>query len=335
MSERYALKAGELKQYLKLTTGMLAPTMLWGPAGVGKSAICQQVAEESGAEYIDIRAILLDPVDLRGIPYRDNGMTRWAPPNFLPPENSTGKYLIALEELPTAPPVVQAALYQLALDRRIGEYALPPGASVVACGNREIDGGVFNRFSPALASRFYHVELEADVEEWKKWAIQNGVAPQVIFFLTYRPDLLQQYDPRSKARTFPCPRTWEFVSNIVKKNGSIDPDIERSVYVGLVGESAAIEFTAFLRCWRELPHPNTVISDPKGVDIPENTSSAIALCGALYRMATESNFDEIVTFAKRLRVELGEYLVSSVIQRDKTLQHTRAYIEWASHVSDH
>ena len=52
-----------------------------------------------------------------------------------------GRWLINLEELPSAVPMVQAALYQFVLDRRCGEYELP-GAALIACGNREASGGI-------------------------------------------------------------------------------------------------------------------------------------------------------------------------------------------------
>ena len=77
-------------------------------------------------------------MDLRGIPWRDGtDRTRWAPPAFLPPSDDPGRWLINLEELPSAVPMVQAALYQLVLDRKVGEYELPEGASLIACGNCE------------------------------------------------------------------------------------------------------------------------------------------------------------------------------------------------------
>ena len=41
--------------------------------------------------------------------------------------------------------MVQAALYRLALDRKIGEYEVPEGASLIACDNRETDRGVVHR----------------------------------------------------------------------------------------------------------------------------------------------------------------------------------------------
>ena len=99
------------------------PVIVWGPPGCAKSQIAQQVAATSQRTCLDVCALLLDPVDLRGIPWRDSdGRTRWAPPAFLPPGGAKGRWLVNLEELPSAVPMVQAALYQLMLDRRCGEH---------------------------------------------------------------------------------------------------------------------------------------------------------------------------------------------------------------------
>ena len=181
-------------------------------------------------------------------------VTRWAPPAFLPPSDDTGLWLINLEELPSAVPMVQAALYQLVLDRKVGEYELPEGASLIACGNRETDRGVVHRMPTPLSNRFVHLEIRVDAEDWLAWGAANGIAPEVLFFITYEPGLLHQFDSQSKERAFPTPRSWEFASNIVKRRNGLDPSAERALFRGTVGEAAAVEFAAFLKVWRELPH---------------------------------------------------------------------------------
>ena len=142
ISADYTLRPSELAATLALLVEARQPVILWGAPGSAKSAVAQQVAADAGRQYVDVRALLLDPVDLRGIPWRDSAdRTRWAPPAFLPPTDDPGRWLINLEELPSAVPMVQAALYQLVLDRKVGEYELPEGASLIACGNRESDRG--------------------------------------------------------------------------------------------------------------------------------------------------------------------------------------------------
>ena len=92
ISADYTLRPSELAATLALLVEARQPTIVWGPPGSAKSMIAQQVAADAGREYVDVRALLLDPVDLRGIPWRDAAdRTRWAPPAFLPPSDDTGR----------------------------------------------------------------------------------------------------------------------------------------------------------------------------------------------------------------------------------------------------
>ncbi len=331
VSADYTLRPSELAATLALLVEARQPTILWGAPGCAKSALAQQTAAGAARRYVDVRALLLDPVDLRGIPWRDeDGRTRWAPPAFLPPAGDPGRWLVNLEELPSAVPMVQAALYQLVLDRKVGEYELPEGASLIACGNRESDRGVVHRMPTPLASRFVHLEIRVDVEDWLAWGAANGIAPEVLFYIQMRPDLLHVFDPQAKEKAFCCPRTWEIVSNVVNQRGNLDPAVERALFRGTVGEAAAVEFSAFLKVWRELPHPRAVIDDPENAIVPDNASALIAVCGALYRMADDITLGSIVTYAQRLRREVGEFLVGSCIRRDPDLQSSPAFIRWAA-----
>ena len=331
ISADYTLRPSELAATLKVLIDAKQPVMVRGSPGCGKSELAQQVADEGRRGYCDVRALLLDPVDVRGIPWRDSdNRTRWAAPDFLPPSDSTDLWLVNLEELPSAVPMVQAALFQLVRDRKCGEYELPEGASIMACGNREGDRGITHRMPTPLASRFVHLELKVDPSDWCEWGAANGIAPETLFFIQLRPELLDQFDPQSRDAAFACPRTWEFVSNVVKQRGSLDPAAERALFRGAVGEAAAVEFSAFLKVWRELPHPRAVIDDPDNALVPENASALIALCGSLYRMADDVNLGSIVSYAMRLRREVGEFLVGSCIRREPDLQRTDAFIRWAA-----
>ena len=331
ISADYTLRPSELAEVLALLVEARQPTMVWGGPGSGKSQLSNQTAAHLAYHYLDVRGPLLDPVDLRGIPWRDEfGRTRWAPPAFLPPTDSTEQFLINLEELPSSVPMVQVALFQLCLERRIGEYELPPGAAIIACGNREQDRSIVHRMPAPLANRFVHLEIRVDARDWLAWGAANGIAPEVLFFIELEPELLSQFDGKSKEHAFPSPRSWEFASNIVKNRNGLDAGVERALFRGTVGEAAAAEFTAFLKVWRELPHPRAVLDDPANADIPENASTLMALCGSLYRMASDVNLDAIVTYATRLRREVGESLVGACVRREPALQRSPAFIRWAA-----
>ena len=60
------MKPSELFEALHALITERVPLHIWGACGVGKSQIVAQVASDLGWQFLDIRAVQLDPVDLRG-----------------------------------------------------------------------------------------------------------------------------------------------------------------------------------------------------------------------------------------------------------------------------
>jgi MoxR-like ATPase len=175
-----------------------------GPARCGKSAVVRKTADDLKLNLVDVRATLLDPVDLRGLPRLSNDSAVWCPPAFLP---KGGEGRLFLDELAQAAPLVQAACLQLTLDRRVGEYELPEGWAVVAASNRAEDRAGTHRLISPLLNRFVHLDLEVSAGDWQAWAVSANVAPEVRAFLRYRPGLLLQFDASTNSRAFPTPRS--------------------------------------------------------------------------------------------------------------------------------
>jgi hypothetical protein len=301
------------------------PVFLWGPPGVGKSQVVAQTAASLGLPLIDIRAVLLDPVDLRGLPQIDaDGRTHWRAPAFLP---VSGQGVLFLDELNAAPPLVQAACYQLILDRALGEYRLPDGWSVIAAGNRDQDRAVTHRMPTALANRFVHLEIEPHLEDWVAWAEGAGIMPEVVAFLRFRPSLLHDFDPTRDGRAFPSPRSWAFVSAMLA--GAPDPQVELELLRGAVGDGAALELAGFLATWRELPDTDAVLADPDHAPAPSEPAAAYAICEALGRLATPEAMPALTRYAARLPVEFGVLLMRDAVRRDSRAAHTESFAAWA------
>lgn len=269
------------------------PLYLWGPPGVGKSSLVKAAAQQMDLMVADVRAVLLDPVDLRGVPSVENHTTIWAVPNFLPKE---GKGVLFLDELAQAPPLVQAACLQLTLDRRVGEYLLPDGWSIVAASNRQEDRAGAHRLISPLLNRFIHMDLEVSNEDWQAWAIE-GIAPEVRAFLNFRPALLFAFDPSltgTGARSFPTPRSWEFVSDVLD---STPAHLLHPIISGCVGEGPAAEMVGFLQVWRELPRPEEVLARPLTATVPKSPAVLFALTGSLVEHLRQEGGKVVSAFA--------------------------------------
>ncbi|VFQ45944.1 AAA family ATPase [Desulfoluna butyratoxydans] len=301
------------------------PTFLWGPPGIGKSQVVRQTADAMGLELIDIRAILLDPVDLRGIPrIGDDGTSTWCAPSFLP---RSGTGVLFLDELNAAPPLVQAACYQLVLDRRLGEYTLPEGWAIIAAGNREQDRAVTHRMPSALANRFVHIDFSVDHEEWLTWAEAHDIAPEVTSFIRFRPKLLHDFDPERADKAFPSPRSWEFVSRLM--GGGMEKSMLSELVAGTVGKGAAAEFCGYVTIRHQLPDPESILSAPNLVDVPTDPAVLFALCEMLALSADSGTMDALLTFASRLPDEFSVLLIREAARANNRIVETDGFARWA------
>jgi MoxR-like ATPase len=120
-SKEKTMKPSHLVEALVTAVPQNVPLHIWGACGVGKSQLVKQVAQHLKREFIDVRAVQLDPVDFRGLPRIKDDRTEWITPNFLP---TKGEGILFLDELTSAPPMTQAACYQLVLDRALGDYRI-------------------------------------------------------------------------------------------------------------------------------------------------------------------------------------------------------------------
>jgi MoxR-like ATPase len=264
---------------------------LWGPPGIGKSALVKQLAEELDREIVDLRLPLLDPVDLRGLPITDkeNNLAVWLPPDFLPRPGSPPGILF-LDEINAAPPAIQASAYQLILDKRVGTYKLPEDWIVIAAGNRVSDRSVAYRLPSALANRFTHLEIDPHIDEWTKWAWKNELDAYIISFLRMQPHILMQFDPRKNQTAFPSPRSWSFCSRLANLRDQ-NIVLYMNTLQGTVGDAAAQQFLAFLNFRDEIPDPKDILGG-EPYELPEQIDALYVLMGGLIRELLENINDD-------------------------------------------
>jgi MoxR-like ATPase len=324
------MRSKEITETLGALIDQKLPTFLWGAPGIGKSSVVRQIAEAKGIGFIDLRLSLMDPTDLKGIPFYENKAHQavWAPPSFLPRE---GSGILFLDELNTAAPSVQASAYQLILDRKVGEYELPDGWAIVAAGNRENDRGVVYRMPLPLANRFIHLEMDVNVDDWRAWAYRRGIDERIIGYISAKHDALFRFDPSSDAKSFATPRSWEFVHGIL--SSGMNAQLAMNAIAGAVGEESAVDFLAFAKVMHLLPDAGAILRGDEGA-VPDDLSALYVLASTLVSKVLKDPNDDVLArlldYTQTLPPEFAVLIVQDLQKNGVIMDHLDAYGEWVS-----
>ena len=299
--------------------------MLWGAPGVGKSQAIRQIGQKIEKEtnkkvsITDVRLLLFNPIDLRGIPTAnaDKTLAIWLKPQIFQMNDSADIInILFLDEISAAPQSVQAAAYQITLDRTVGEHKLPDNCIILAAGNRVTDKSVAYKMPKALANRLMHFNIETNFSSWKKWAISKGINEKVIGFLSFRQSYLMGFDATNDDLAFTTPRSWEMVSNILN---NIDNDINHMypLICGLVGNGVAIELRTWDKIYKGLPKIEDIFNG-KDVTVPKNTDSMYALISSMtiYASAHKDDLEQIansIRFAEKLPPDFSTILLKDYL----------------------
>jgi len=323
------MKASEIKQEIIDNYRLKLPVFIWGSPGIGKSALINQVSDEIKIGLVDLRVSNMDPVDLSGLPAvnKETGLTTWMVPDMLPQVERDGENgFLFLDELTSAPPLMQAGCYRLVQEGIIGDYQLPMGWVCIAAGNLSTDQAVVYKQSSALASRFGHYDMQVDVEEFIDWARLNNFNEELLAFIKYRPNLLHKMDIEDEAHSFPTPRTWEYVN---KHMPLLNSNNELNKVSAFVGKSTAIEFNAFMRIFRDLPDIEEIIKSPNTTKVSEDPAVNNATIAMLTKNVTPDNFAALMQYNDRLAPEFQATFTHNAISANEELAFTKAFIMWA------
>lgn len=326
------MKPLELVTALKAFFVRKIPVLLTGSPGIGKTEIIQSITQDIEYDLKISHPVTGDPTDYKGYPFFDQE-TKTA--SFVPFQDlndlitATKPLVYFLDDLGQATMTVQAAAMQLILGRQINGHKVSDNVIFVAATNRRGDKAGVQRLIEPLKSRFVSiVELETDVDQWVKWAIENEVDERVTSFIRFRPELLDDFKPSSNLTNTPSPRTNKHVSEILKMN--LPVEITDELIEGAAGEGYRAEFMPFIRIWTELPNVKSILLNPETAEVPEDKPNIMyALTGAIAAQASKISMDSICKYSERIPPEYSVKMIIDCIHHDPEVQKTQAFIRWS------
>lgn len=305
------------------------PVIVSGPPGIGKTQMIIALCVILGYDIVIWHPAVDDPTDYKGFPAIIDGEAVFVPFSQLNKIMQADKPLVCFfDDIGQAPPSVQKALMQVILAREINGKKISDHVRFIAATNRKEDRAGVSGILETVKSRFHTIiELIPDLDYWCKWALDAGQPIELVAFLKFRPELFNDFKPTADLTNSPIPRTIANLGDIF--NLHLDPDLELPFYAGAVGEGFAVEFLGFLKIFRTLPNPDAVVMDPDNAQIPNDSATLWALCGALAKKMTLNTVDALFKYFNRLEQEFQVLAVTMAVRECADIQQTRPYTEWS------
>ena len=234
--------------------------LIRGPHGIGKSNLVAQIASdldapegEQGLPIIDRRLAQMTEGDIIGLPELVDGVTRFAPVDWLL-RACREPVVLFLDEINRATVEVQQCAFQLVLDRELNGHKLHADTRIFCAVNASPEYQV-NEMDPALLDRFWTVDLEPTKEDWVAWASDNGVDEVMIDFINHYPAHLRHVGQIEPGKIYPTPRSYEKLDKTlslagwtpISLAGSNPPEGFYALCTGFLGTEASIAFRDFVQ----------------------------------------------------------------------------------------
>ena len=248
--------------------------LIVGESGIGKTALANKLAKENNWSLVVIDGNLLKEGEIGGLPTVESYITEDNNGNKI--EKKTTIYavhnklreideevekgntvLLFIDEINRCEHTVQQELMNLILNREINGYKLPKQVKIIAAMNpsskygSDFDYQVVD-MDAAQENRFVWLNMEPDHNVWIRWAIDTGIEPKVIEFISTFPEYLNKVNEDDVRAT---PRSYERVSKSYAVYKEQIDSIPRAVFLnvikGNVGKVIAEEFISFVESDRE------------------------------------------------------------------------------------
>ena len=232
---------------------------IWGPPGIGKSALGKKVRDllekdlNKPVGFYILDAPLLQPFDYTvAVPDHGSQTVKLYRTGFLPEK---GPAVVLVEDLPHAKPYQVIPLMQIVLEHRIGPLYFSDDVYFIITGNREEDLANVHLLPSPLYNRLVHFEMEADLDVWREWAKANQLDHRIIGFVYAYPQYFCQL-PKEGVKAWPTPRSWHILSDLIKDVE--DERMLRMLSTAAVGSATASILISWIKYFQDF-NPKEII----------------------------------------------------------------------------
>ena len=240
------------------------PVFLYGPPGIGKTAVMEQIANELNIGLVSYSMTHHTRQSAIGLPFiakktfdeKEYSVSEYTMSEILASVydyiEKTGKKegILFLDEINCVSETLAPSMLRFLQYKTFGSHEVPKGWIVVTAGNPPEYNKSVREYDIATLDRIKKIDVEASYDVWKEYAINNNIHPAILAFLDIKKNCFYSIENTPSGKRFVTARGWEDLSRIMclyeKKNLIIDAHlIEQYIQSPSVVQDFSNYYSAF------------------------------------------------------------------------------------------
>ena len=315
------------------------PVFLYGPPGIGKTAVMEQIANELNIGLVSYSMTHHTRQSAIGLPFiakktfdeKEYSVSEYTMSEILASVynyiEETGKKegILFLDEINCVSETLAPSMLRFLQYKTFGSHEVPKGWIVVTAGNPPEYNKSVREYDIATLDRIKKIDVEASYDVWKEYAVNNNVHPAILAFLDIKRDCFYSIENTPAGKRFVTARGWEDLSRIMclyeKKNLEID---ESLIEQYIQSPAVAQDFSNYYSAFRKLKDifntekilngdfDNTLIEEIKSLGISEK----LGLINILSDCITLKSKD-VITESNSIKETLKLLKEKEIVQEEK------------------
>ena len=206
------------------------PVFLMGAPGIGKTAIMEQIAQELQIGLVSYSMTHHTRQSALGLPFivqKNYGGEEYSVSEYTMSEIIASVYdimeqtdvtegILFLDEINCVSETLAPAMLQFLQYKTFGRHSVPKGWIVVTAGNPPEYNNSVREFDIVTWDRLKRIDVEADYEVWKEYALAKGVHPAITTYLDIKKDDFYKIETTVDGKSFVTARGWIDLSDMIK-----------------------------------------------------------------------------------------------------------------------
>lgn len=243
------------------------PVFLYGPPGIGKTAVMEQIAEEMKIGLVSYSMTHHTRQSAIGLPFitkkvfdgKEYDVSEYTMSEILASvyeyiEKSGKKEgILFLDEINCVSETLSPSMLRFLQYKTFGSHAVPDGWVVVTAGNPPEFNKSVREYDIATLDRIKKIDVDANYDVWREYAVNKNVHPAIIAYLDIKKSDFYIIENTPKGKNFVTARGWEDLSRMMSvfENKNIPIDISL-IEQYIQSQTVAEDFSDYYETYKTL-----------------------------------------------------------------------------------